>query len=266
MRKILKARPATLALALGAALFAAGAAWAQDHGTTDEHAHDHDTTATHGEAYADDPSGHDPAVTHADPAGHGEEAAHGEHGADAHGEDAHGGGHGSMPHLPSALTFIEQWVPGPVAAKLDAFKDPIFSLFMALVLAGLFVALSKQLDPRKPGRAQMAAEMLFGGLYSLFRTIIGEDARKYTPFLGSLFIFILFNNLFGLVPLGHAATSSFANTTFALGLLTFLYVQFIALQAQRHRRLPVPPGRVAQVAGRVGADARCSSRCTWWAS
>jgi F-type H+-transporting ATPase subunit a len=251
MRKILSCRYATtLAIALGLSLFAF-AAYAQDHGHDDAHAapahaaeaQAHDTTAAHGEAYPDDPHGHDPAVTHADPHGadaHGD--AHGDpHAVDAHGDahaadahdahgDAHGGGHGAMPHLPSALTFIEQVVPAPVAAKLDAFKDPIFSLFMALVLAGVFVSLSQKLDARNPGRLQMAVEMLLGGLYSLFRTIIGEDARKYTPFLGSLFIFILCNNLFGLIPLGHAATSSFANTTFALGALTFLYVQFIALR------------------------------------
>ena len=76
----------------------------------------------------------------------------------------------------------------------------------------------------------MAVEMIFGGLYSLFATIIGPTARRYTPFLGSLFVFILCNNLFGLIPLGHSSTSSFANTTFALGMMTFLYVQGIALK------------------------------------
>jgi F-type H+-transporting ATPase subunit a len=77
---------------------------------------------------------------------------------------------------------------------------------------------------------QMAVEMLVGGLYGLFETVIGPSARRYTPFLGSLFIFIWINNLFGLLPLGHAATSSFATTTFALGLMTFCYVQFYALK------------------------------------
>lgn len=230
-----KASHATLAIALGALLFAAGA-FAQ-------------------EAYPDDPHGHDPAVTHADSAGpHGHDHAQDAHAADLHGDTAHGDphaadahaeGHGSMPHLPSALTFLDgyAWVPSAAKSFMKDYKDPIFSLFMALVLALLFVALSRRLDPRRPGRPQMAAEMLLGGLYSLFRTIIGEDARRYTPFLGSLFIFIWFNNLFGLVPLGHAATSSFANTTFALGGLTFLYVQGVAL------KLNGPKGYLFHLAG-----------------
>jgi len=106
----------------------------------------------------------------------------------------------------------------------------VFSLFMALMLSILFVNLKKKLDSRRPGRLQMAMEMIFGGLYSLFETILGPTARRYTPYLGSLFLFIFCNNLFGIIPLGHAATSSFANTTFALGGLTFLYVQGIALK------------------------------------
>jgi F-type H+-transporting ATPase subunit a len=202
----------------------------------DKHADDHGEaghTQGHGEAYPDDPSGHDPAHTGGGPvdAHHGEGDAHGDtHGEGAHGDSGHGAGHGAMPHLPNALTFLKAWVPASVVHFFDAYKDPIFSLTMAIVLALVFVSLSKKLDGRKPGRLQMAVEMLLGGLYSLFETIIGPTARRYTPYLGSLFIFILFNNLFGLLPLGHAATSSFANTTFALGGLTFLYVQGIALK------------------------------------
>ena len=45
-----------------------------------------------------------------------------------------------------------------------------------------------------------------------------------------MFVFILANNLVGMMPLGHAATSSFSHTTFALGLMTFLYVQGIAIK------------------------------------
>jgi F-type H+-transporting ATPase subunit a len=191
---------ALAALLTGAVLFASAPVLAQDHGTTPQ---TEEQTDTHGEEAA-----------------HGAEAGHGE-------DDAHGT---AMPHLPSALTFIGQWVPAPVAAKLDQFKDPIFSMLMGLVIALVFVSLSKKLDPRKPGRAQMAAEMLLGGLSNLFESIIGPSARRYTPFLGSLFIFIYANNLFGLIPLGHASTSSFANTTFALGLMTFVYVQFHAIR------------------------------------
>ena len=233
---------AVLAFALACAL-APTPAMAQDHGTQTQEDHggapatsdtthgpgaghptyvpesyDHTgDTPVQGEAYPDDPGGHDPAQTG------------GGHVTGPHGDD-HAAAHSSIPHLPNALTFIGPLVPEGVANFLERFLDPIFSLTMALIIALFMIALSRKLDARRPGRFQMAAEMLFGGLYALFESIIGSTARRYTPYLGSLFIFILFNNLLGIVPLGHAATSSFKNTTLALGLMTFLYVQGIALK------------------------------------
>lgn len=211
MHRIKIERGALLALVLGTALLVSGYALAAD---------DHGQPA-HGAATEQHAA---PADAHAADTAHAADA----HAADAAHGDAHG--HGGTPHVPNALTFIEQWVPKPVAAKLEQFKNPIYSLLVATIIAIFFITLSKRMDARRPGRAQMAAELIMGGLYSLFSTIIGPSARRYTPFLGSLFLFIYCNNLFGLLPLGHASTSSFADTTFALGLMTFLVVQGIALK------------------------------------
>lgn len=226
MRRMRLDRRALLALVLGVLLTSSAAALAEEPAHTG-----HGAPATQEPAATQEVAGHEtaPAEAPAHGEGHAAVAAHGEGHGEAHGEGGHGG-HGGMPHIPSALTFIEQGLAPEQAAKLDSFKDPIFSILVSLILAVFFVSLSRKLDARRPGRAQMAVELLFGGLYSLFHTIIGPSARKYTPFLGSLFVFIFCNNLFGMVPLGHSSTSSFANTTFALGMLTFLYVQGIALK------------------------------------
>ena len=173
--------------------------------------------------------------THGEQTTPGEESAHGE--GPAHGgphgeaEGDHGGGHSNIPHLQNLLIgWIAPLLPDSVAHNMELFLNPIYSLTVALILALFFISLSKKLSARFPGRAQMAVEMIFGGLYSLFEAIIGPTARRYTPYLGTLFVFILANNLVGMLPLGHASTSSFAQTTFALGLLTFLYVQGIAIK------------------------------------
>ncbi len=166
---------------------------------------------------------------------HGEqaEAAHAE---GAHAEGAHTEGehaeadHGGPPHLPNAISLISKVAPPHVAEFLEKFENPIFSMFMAMLVTIFFIVLAGRLSVRNPGRTQILIELFFGWLYDLFKAVLGSEARRYTPYLGTLFIFILVNNLFGMLPLGHSATSSFATTTFALGMLTFFYVQGIALK------------------------------------
>jgi len=221
MRKISANQLAVLALLVGAVVFASGAALAQDHGhdgqTTEEQVHQ-----IQGEAPV---SGE----THTDAHGETGGEAHGETHSETHGE-THGEEHSLVPHLQNFVSgWIIPYLPEAAGSRIEAFIDPLFSMLVVLGLSLFFIGLSRQLTARKPGRRQMAAEIFFGGLYSLFETVIGPTARRYTPFLGTLFIFIICNNFAGMLPLGHASTSS-TSTTFALSILVFFYVQGIALK------------------------------------
>lgn len=59
----------------------------------------------------------------------------------------------------------------------------------------------------------------------------GKDARKWMPYIGGLFFFILFSNLLGLIP-GSFAPMSNLNTTATLALITFALVLFQGLKNQ----------------------------------
>lgn len=156
------------------------------------------------------------AATASDPAGHDEHAEQADH---------------SEYHLENIAKLLIANVWGKdTAYRLAGWIDPIFSLIVAALIGWFFVAVGRGLRDRDPGRRQVFAEMLVGGLYGMFREILGDQARRYAPYLGTLFLFIYCNNLFGLVPLGHSSTASFVNTTLGLGLCTFLYVQYVGIR------------------------------------
>lgn len=96
-----------------------------------------------------------------------------------------------------------------------------------------------------PGRLQNALEYVVGTLNEFVKGIIGPGGEKHTPFVGTLFLFILLNNLIGMVPGAMAPTSSL-NTTVALALLTFVYVQYHGIRAHgvvgrlKHLAGPIP--------------------------
>ncbi|MDD5096901.1 MAG: F0F1 ATP synthase subunit A [Candidatus Omnitrophica bacterium] len=103
-----------------------------------------------------------------------------------------------------------------------------YSLVIVLVLGILafFACRKKNLIP---GRLQAAAELIVAGLDDFVCGIIGLKGRKYVPFIGTLFIYILLMNLSGLVPFLKAPTASWS-TTLALALCVFFYVQYTAIK------------------------------------
>lgn len=72
-------------------------------------------------------------------------------------------------------------------------------------------------------------ELLVEFIVSLSDRVLGEHNRKYVPLFGAIFITILFNNLIGMIPGMLPATENF-NTTFALGVFSFLTYNYLGLK------------------------------------
>jgi F-type H+-transporting ATPase subunit a len=81
-----------------------------------------------------------------------------------------------------------------------------------------------------PRGIQNFLEMCVSGLRSMYAMLIGKEADKHLPFLGTLFIFIFTMNLIGIVPFFRSPTMVLS-VTLALGISTFFYVQTQAIKA-----------------------------------
>ncbi|MEK2689434.1 F0F1 ATP synthase subunit A [Bdellovibrio sp. GT3] len=71
------------------------------------------------------------------------------------------------------------------------------------------------------GIFEMLTEMMSG----LADMVIGEHGKHYVPFFTSVFFFIVFNNLIGMIP-GMTPATENINTTFGFGILMFLFYNF----------------------------------------
>jgi F-type H+-transporting ATPase subunit a len=112
---------------------------------------------------------------------------------------------------------------------LEHYEVLVFSLLVALLL--LWVAFMASRDPQLvPNGLQNGVEMVVEGLSDFIISILGpKQGPRFVPFLGTLFIYILSMNLFGLIPFMHSPTASL-NVTVALALTVFVYVQFIGFK------------------------------------
>ncbi|MCC5955293.1 MAG: F0F1 ATP synthase subunit A [Natronohydrobacter sp.] len=63
-----------------------------------------------------------------------------------------------------------------------------------------------------PSRAQSAAEMTYGFIYKMVEDVAGRDAVRFFPYIFTLFMFVLFANLLGLIPFAFTTTSHIAVT------------------------------------------------------
>ncbi len=131
--------------------------------------------------------------------------------------------------LPNLVTVIaELFHQAPWTKYLIVWENCIFSL-IAFVFLMVIVYFATRKSNMIPGRLQSAVEIFVAGVDDFICGILGPNARRYVPFIGTLFIYILFMNLMGLVPFMKSATASWS-TTLGLALCVFCYVQYTALK------------------------------------
>ncbi|WP_207455396.1 F0F1 ATP synthase subunit A [Azospirillum sp. SYSU D00513] len=104
------------------------------------------------------------------------------------------------------------------------------ALFMVIVVAAIYFLLVNGMKGRAlvPGRLQSAAEMFYEFVANLVRDNAGHDARPYFPFVFSIFMFVLFGNMIGMIPYTFTFTSHII-VTFTLALTVFVFVTVLAL-------------------------------------
>ena len=131
-------------------------------------------------------------------------------------------------HLSSWVHLLaESLGDSPLAAFLTRWEKTIYSfIVVALISFGAFAVTRKK--GQVPTHAQLMVEQIVIGLNSLVTGVLGPAGRAYTPFIGTLFIYILVSNLFGLIPLQNS-TMSFLTTTVPIALSVFLYVQWVGI-------------------------------------
>ena len=140
-------------------------------------------------------------------------------------------GFGPVIHLPH---FAPVHI-GPLTLDLSPTKHVVFLLLAALVCLAIFVPIGRAMQHKFSNRAPtgLANAMEAMVLYfrdEVVRRNIGHGADAYTGYILTLFFFILFMNLLGLVPFGATATGNFM-VTGALALVTFVVTEISGMRA-----------------------------------
>jgi len=122
----------------------------------------------------------------------------------------------------------------PVDAAEKAVKINQALGWELIVVAGLiafFVIVRTTLSAEKPGAAQQIAELVHDAIGGQAEQIIGHGYEQFQAWVTCIFLFVLFNNLLGLIP-GVPAPTVSPWVPLGLAVPTFLFYNFQGFRAQ----------------------------------
>jgi F-type H+-transporting ATPase subunit a len=134
------------------------------------------------------------------------------------------------------VVAINQISPDQVILFTWGFVTISATLIYTWIVMGLLVvgsiAITRNLSTdRTLSRWQNLLEVIVGGIRSEIREVVKEGGDTYFPLIGTLFLFILFSNLFTFIP-GYVAPTSSLTTTSALAIVVFFAVPIFGIAKQ----------------------------------
>ncbi len=120
-------------------------------------------------------------------------------------------------------------------------------LLVVLILCGFSIAAGRAMKKgtEVPGGFQNFIELIVEKLDGMVNSSMGRNAPKFYNYVGTVFIFILFSNISGL--LGLRPPTADYGVTFPLGVLTFILIHFNQFKYQKPKAIwadmcsPLPP-------------------------
>tara|TARA_B100000214_G_scaffold328939_1_gene268389 strand:- start:103 stop:837 length:735 start_codon:yes stop_codon:yes gene_type:complete len=119
------------------------------------------------------------------------------------------------------------------------------SLFMIISALLVFVLLMLSTKEKKliPSKMQFIAESLYNFIAKMISDTAGKKAKPYFPFIFSLFIFILFCNMVGMLPYSFTVTSHIIVTlTFAIFIFIGVTILGFFIHGFKYLKIFVPSG------------------------
>jgi len=131
-------------------------------------------------------------------------------------------------HSPVAQFEIKPIFDLSIGGQDVSFTNSSLFMLLAIVVSSVFLISAMRKREMIPGRMQGLAEMMYEFVADMVRSNVGNEGRPYFPFIFTLFVFLLFGNMLGLIPYSYTFTSQII-VTFAMAAFVFVGVTLIAL-------------------------------------
>lgn len=116
---------------------------------------------------------------------------------------------------------------GYMSEKLGITEAVIVQWVIILISLVVCIIMTRKLK-RIPDKKQTVVELVVGGINKLVKSIMGEEAIGFVPYIGTLIIFLLLMNITGLIGI-EPPTKDFSVTS-GVAAISFLVIQAYAIK------------------------------------
>src|SRR5678815_4564545 len=138
---------------------------------------------------------------------------------------------------------LHDWIPISMGGLDISINKAVVVMWVVVSLAAVLMVAAGSARKLVPGKLQSIAEMMVDFIRSMILDTMGKDGMRFFPLIATLFLFILFCNLVGLVPGSYTVTSQIVVTAvFASVVYGISLVMGFLLHGFKFLGILVPPG------------------------
>jgi F-type H+-transporting ATPase subunit a len=140
--------------------------------------------------------------------------------------------------------LFNSYLAGPANLLLDAIRSPVpdranpwsdwmvCEILVVLFIIVFFGLVRRGLSVENPGKIQHLLEVVYEFIHAQAEEVVGHGSSKYIPFFGTIFLFILFMNLVGLIP-GFDSPTMYPMVPLGLAVSVFIFYHAAGLKANK---------------------------------
>jgi F-type H+-transporting ATPase subunit a len=138
---------------------------------------------------------------------------------------------------------LQNWIPISLGGLDISINKAVVFMWVVVSLAAVLMVMAGSARKLVPGKLQSLAEMMVDFIRSMIMDTMGKDGMRFFPLIATLFLFILFSNLIGLIPGTYTVTSQiivtavFSCMVYGLSLIIGFWIHGIKFLG-----ILIPPG------------------------
>ncbi len=136
-------------------------------------------------------------------------------------------------YLAEPANLVLDAVHYPAPDRANPWPDwMVCEVLVFLFILIFFAVVRRGFSVQNPGKIQHSLEVVYEFIHAQAEEVVGHGSSKYMPFFGTIFLFILFMNLIGLIP-GFDSPTMYPMVPLGLAVSVFFFYHAAGLKANK---------------------------------